>query len=182
MRTFLALLLVTGCSNAGPAPAASNTAAPATQSGAASAELKEGDAAPNVTLVLTDGSKVELKSLVGKQVLVYFYPKDDTPGCTIEAQGIRDAKADLEAAGVSAFGVSTQDATSHAAFIEKHQLNFPLVVDDKGEIARAFNVPVKGEYAARQSFLIGKDGRIKKVWRQVTPADHAANVIAAAKE
>ncbi len=112
---------------------------------------------------------------------MYFYPKDDTPGCTVEAQGLRDGWADVQAAGLHVFGVSLQDAASHQAFIEKHDLPFPLVVDTDGAVAKAFRVPVKGEYAARQSFLIGKDGRIERVWLDVDPQAHAAEVIGAAK-
>lgn len=162
------------------APAASEKGATTTNPDA-QGPLAVGDPAPAVTLTLHDGKTVELASLRGKQVLVYFYPKDDTPGCTVEAQGLRDAFTDLQAAGVQVFGVSTQDAKSHEAFIDKHDLPFPLVVDDRGEVARAFRVPVKGEYAARQSFLVGADGKVKKVWLDVKPSDHAAEVLAAAR-
>lgn len=142
--------------------------------------LVEGDAAPDVTLALHDGSSVALSELRGEQVLVYFYPKDDTPGCTLEAKGLRDHYAALGSAGVKVFGVSLQDAESHKAFIDKYGLPFPLVVDD-GTVARAFGVPVKGEYAARQSFLIGRDGKVARVWREVSPEGHAEEVLAAAK-
>jgi peroxiredoxin Q/BCP len=143
-------------------------------------ELKVGDPAPAVTLTLQDGKTVELSSLKGKQVAVYFYPKDDTPGCTVEAQGIRDQWGDFEKAGVQVFGVSMQDATSHVAFMEKHKLPFNLVVDD-GSITKSFGVPVRdGQYAARQSFLVGADGNIKQVWREVDPAKHAAELLEAA--
>lgn len=178
-------LLLVGAACGGDATT-SSTAAPAetgatTTSPDAARPLAAGDAAPAVTFTLQDGKTVELASLKGKQVLVYFYPKDDTPGCTVEAQGLRDAFTDLQAAGVQVFGVSTQDAKSHEAFIDKHDLPFPLVVDERGEVARAFRVPVKGEYAARQSFLIGADGTVKKVWLEVKPADHAGEVLAAAR-
>jgi len=143
--------------------------------------LAPGDAAPAVTFKLHDGKTVELASLKGKQVLVFFYPKDDTPGCTVEAQGLRDVHADLQAAGVQVFGASLQGAASHEAFIDKHDLPYPLVVDESGELARAFRVPVKGEYTSRQSFLIGADGKIKKVWLDVKPEGHAAEVLSAAK-
>lgn len=143
--------------------------------------LRVGDAAPNVSMKLHDGSTVALSSLKGKQVLVYFYPKDDTPGCKIEAQGIRDHWADIQAAGLAVYGVSLQDAASHQAFIEKEKLPFPLVVDTDGAVARAFRVPVKGEYAKRQTFLVGTDGKIKKVWLEVDPKGHAEEIVAAAK-
>jgi len=143
--------------------------------------IKPGDAAPDITFKLQDGKEVKLSSLAGKQVLVYFYPKDDTPGCTVEAQGLRDGWADLQAAGLEVYGVSTQDAESHKAFIEKHKLPFPLVVDTDGSVAKAFHVPMRGAFASRQSFLIGKDGKIKQVWLEVDPKEHAATILAAAK-
>jgi peroxiredoxin Q/BCP len=143
--------------------------------------LKPGDPAPDVALTLHDGKVVKLGSLAGKQVLVYFYPKDDTPGCTIEAQGLRDGWADIQAAGLEVYGVSTQDAESHKAFIDKQKLPFPLVVDIDGAVAKAFRVPMRGSFASRQSFLIGKDGKIKQVWLDVDPKEHAAAILAAAK-
>jgi peroxiredoxin Q/BCP len=187
----LALALATlataalGCNEQKSAP----SAAPASKPAAATEDphaaevkaLEPGDPAPDVTLKLQDGKEVKLTSLSGKQVLLYFYPKDDTPGCTAEAQGLRDGWADIQAAGLEVYGVSTQDADSHKAFIDKHKLPFPLVVDTDGSVAKAFHVPMKGSYAARQSFLIGKDGKIKQVWLEVDPKEHAATVIAAAR-
>ncbi|PJA94165.1 MAG: peroxiredoxin, partial [Candidatus Komeilibacteria bacterium CG_4_9_14_3_um_filter_37_5] len=101
----------------------------------------------------------------------------DTPGCTVEAKGIRDRWADLEGAGVKVFGVSLQDAESHKAFIDKYQLPFPLAMDD-GSLVKAFHVPTRFGMAARQSFLVGKDGKLEHVWHAVDPATHAADVLA----
>lgn len=143
--------------------------------------LAVGDDAPKVKLELQDGKTVDLAAMRDKFVLVYFYPKDDTPGCTVEANGVRDAWGDFQAAGIEVFGVSTQDAASHQLFIEKYKLPFPLVVDTSGDVARAFEVPMKNGMASRQSFLIGKDGKIKAVWPQVNPSEHAGEVLAAAK-
>ena len=143
--------------------------------------LEPGAKAPAISLKLHDGTTVDLQSLVGKQVLVYFYPKDETPGCTIEAEGLRDGWATLQAAGLVVYGVSTQDEASHKAFIEKHKLPFPLVVDTDGQVAKAFHVPMRNDHAARQSFLIGRDGKIKQVWLEVDPKEHAATILAAAK-
>lgn len=176
---------------AAPAAAAPGTAAPtvaptttATSPSAAEASgatLKVGDPAPAVTLTLQDGKAVDLASLKGKQYVVYFYPKDDTPGCTVEAQGIRDQWESFQKAGIQVFGVSMQDAASHTAFIEKHKLPFPLVVDADRKVTTAFGVPVRGgEFAARQTFLVGTDGNIKQIWREVTPAEHAKQVLDAA--
>jgi peroxiredoxin Q/BCP len=159
-----------------PAGAAATTAPEA-----ALPQLKEGDDAPMVTLTLQDGKTVPLSSLKGKQVVVYFYPKDDTPGCTVEAQGIRDQWEAFQKAGIQVFGVSMQDAASHTAFIEKHKLPFNLVVDADHAVTKGFGVPVNGgQYAARHTFLIGEDGKIKKVWREVNTKEHAKELLEAA--
>lgn len=183
-----AVALGAGCGQTAPGsgtsdrPATTTAAAATADPQSAKAEpLKAGDAAPDVAFKLQDGKEVKLSSLAGKQVLVYFYPKDDTPGCTVEAQGLRDGWADIQAAGLEVYGVSTQDAESHKAFIDKHSLPFPLVVDTDGAVARAFRVPMRGTFASRQSFLVGKDGKIKQVWLDVNPKEHAAAVLAAAK-
>ncbi|WP_437956556.1 peroxiredoxin [Sorangium sp. So ce119] len=179
-----ALALVAGCNEPAGAPAGGAADKPA-QAGASetaqAAPLKPGDAAPDVKLTLHDGREVALSSLQGKQVLVYFYPKDDTPGCTVQAKGLRDGWADLQAAGLEVYGVSTQDAQSHQAFIEKYELPFPLVVDADGAVSGAFHVPLRNDFATRQSFLIGKDGKIKQVWLEVDPKEHTAAILAAAK-
>ncbi|MCC6624186.1 MAG: peroxiredoxin [Deltaproteobacteria bacterium] len=190
-RSALLLLALAACKDAPPAPAgpasqaapgpAAAPAAPATPA-ADTAPLAVGDPAPEMTMTLHDGKVVTLASYAasGKRVLVYFYPKDDTPGCTVEAQGLRDRHADLEAAGLVVLGVSTQDAASHAAFIDKHDLPFPLVVDTDGAVAKAFRVPLRASgLAARQSFLVGRDGKLEQVWLEVDPATHAADVLAA---
>lgn len=170
-----------GCDK-GAAPAAPASSAMSSGTAAApEAPLKEGDMAPDVELKLQNGKTVQLSSLRGKTVAIYFYPKDETTGCTIEAQGIRDAWQDLSSANITVIGVSMQDAASHQKFIDKEKLPFDLAVDTTGAIARAFHVPTKGEYASRQTFLIGPDGKLKKVWEKVTPAGHAQEILAAAK-
>jgi peroxiredoxin Q/BCP len=143
------------------------------------APLKAGDPAPDVSFTLQDGSRVSLASLKGQPVVVYFYPKDDTRGCTIEAEGIRDDYAAFEQAKVKVFGVSTQDAESHMAFIEKFDLPFDLVVDTDGDVAEAFRVPLNRGMAARQTFLIDAAGKIKRVWLDVDPTSHAKELLAA---
>jgi peroxiredoxin Q/BCP len=181
MLFAVALLVFPACNNnnTAPAPAAASAKAPAEASETKS--LAAGDAAPDVTLKLHDGKEVRLSNLAGKQVLVYFYPKDDTPGCTVEAQGLRDGWEDIKAAGLEVYGVSMQDADSHKAFIDKYNLPFPLVVDTDGAVAKAFRVPTRMTFASRQSFLIGKDGKIKQVWLEVNPKEHAGAILAAAK-
>jgi peroxiredoxin Q/BCP len=148
---------------------------------ASTSELKVGDDAPPVTFTLQDGKTTSLQGLKGQQVAVYFYPKDDTPGCTVEAQGIRDQWQAFEKAGIQVFGVSMQDAASHTAFIDKHKLPFDLVVDPDQSVTKAFGVPVSGgQYAARHTFLIGADGKIKRIWREVNPKQHAQELLDAA--
>jgi thioredoxin-dependent peroxiredoxin len=144
-------------------------------------QLKAGEDAPKVKFKLQNGKEVDLASLKGKQVLVYFYPKDETPGCTMEAQKIRDSWKEFQKAGIQVFGVSKQDEASHKKFIEKEKLPYDLVVDSSGEVGKAFHVPAGGEFFARQSFLIGKDGKLKKAWYHVNPSTHADEVLAAAK-
>ncbi len=172
---------ITPTAVAAPAPAAAAPAAAPTEEAAPAKTLAVGDDAPAVTLTLQDGKTVPLSSLKGKQVAVYFYPKDDTAGCTAEAQGIRDEWQSFEKAGLQVFGVSLQDAASHTAFIEKNKLPFNLVVDNDQAVTKAFGVPIKtGGYAARHTFLIGADGKIKQVWRDVNPKAHAKELLEAA--
>lgn len=159
----------------------SSSSSSAASTSKAAGEIKEGDIAPDIELSLQNGNKVKLASLKGKSVAIYFYPKDDTPGCTVEAQGIRDTWTDLSAANIAVYGVSTQDAESHKQFIDKQNLPFDLVVDADESVAKAFGVPVRLGFAKRQTFLIGPDGKIKKIWRDVTPAGHAAEILAASK-
>jgi peroxiredoxin Q/BCP len=136
-----------------------------------------GSPAPEFTALSHDGQKVDLAKLKGKNVVLYFYPKDDTPGCTKEACDFRDSWAKLQKAGVVVFGVSTQDNGSHKAFAEKYKLPFALIPDDKGELAAKYKVPVVDGKARRITYLIGKDGKIKHVWPKVTPVGHASEIL-----
>lgn len=125
-------------------------------------KLKVGDAAPLVTGLNQDGQEWKLAAAAGKKVvLIYFYPKDETPGCTKEACGLRDNLADLQKSDVEVIGVSFDSAESHKEFIAKHSLNFPLLADTDGKIADAYGVRMPDKARARRvSFLIGKDGKI----------------------
>jgi peroxiredoxin Q/BCP len=145
------------------------------------AELAEGDVAPDIALPLQNGKTVKLSDFKGKPVAIYFYPADATPGCTVEAQGIRDTWADLSKEGVVVIGVSAQDADSHKAFIEKEKLPYDLAIDANGTIAKAFGVPSTMGYHSRQTVLVGKDGKVKKIWRKVSPQGHAQEILSAAK-
>jgi peroxiredoxin Q/BCP len=124
-----------------------------------------GSAAPLVSGQTQDGKTWKLADAVGKKnVLLYFYPKDDTPGCTKEACGLRDRMGDLQKANVEVVGVSFDSAESHQKFIAKHNLNFTLLADTDGKIADAYGVRIAGKNVARRvSFLIGKDGKIVHV-------------------
>ena len=126
---------------------------------------KVGDKAPVVSGKDQDGKNWNLADEVGKKVvLLYFYPKDDTPGCTKEACGLRDRMSDLKKDGVEVIGVSFDSGESHKAFIAKHNLNFPLLADTDGKIADAYGARIPNNNRARRvSFLIGLDGKIVHV-------------------
>lgn len=128
-------------------------------------KLKPGDPAPKFEAKDQDGKTWKLADLVGKKnVLVYFYPKDDTPGCTKEACGFRDRVGDLQKENVQVLGVSFDSGESHQKFISKFSLNFPLLVDSDGKIADLYGVRMPGKNMARRvSFLVGKDGKIVHV-------------------
>jgi peroxiredoxin Q/BCP len=148
-------------------------------SAAAPGPLGSGAPAPDVAFAVHTGEQLRLSSLRGKPVVVYFYPKDDTPGCTIEAQEIRDLYGQLQSTGAVVIGVSTDGRDSHQAFAEKHALPFLLASDESGALANAFGVPLKNGRATRVSFVIGADGRVKRAFPQVTPKGHAAELLSA---
>jgi len=155
-----------------------------------SAELKVGDKAPAFTATAVggaygEGQEVALKALRGKNVVLYFYPKDDTPGCTKQACGLRDAWKDF-AGKAEVFGVSIDSVRSHEKFIAKYELPFPLLSDEDHKIVEAYGVWVeKSMYGKkymgteRSTFVIDGDGKIKAIFRKVKPDDHAAEVLAA---
>jgi peroxiredoxin Q/BCP len=141
--------------------------------------LPVGSAAPDITGKTADGGSTRLSDLRGHPAVVYFYPKDGTPGCTREACAFRDAWATYEAKHVAIFGVSRDSEERHAAFREEHRLPFPLVSDVDGDVARAFGVSSTLGMASRVTFLIGPDGRVLRVWPDVDPGVHADQVLAA---
>jgi peroxiredoxin Q/BCP len=145
--------------------------------------LPIGAPAPDVQGLDTQDKPVTLSSLRGQKLaLVYFYPKDETPGCTKEACALRDAFDEYEKTGVVIFGVSRDSNESHKKFRKTHELPFPLVADESGALQTAYGVPSKlPGMAARVSFLIGRDGRVARVWPDVDPALHAQEVLAAAR-
>jgi peroxiredoxin Q/BCP len=137
---------------------------------------KPGDKAPLVQGTDQNGHEWKLAEVIGKKVvLLYFYPKDDTPGCTKEACGFRDSLADLKKQNVEVIGVSFDPSDSHQKFITKYNLNFPLIADTDGKIADAYGVRMPGRNMARRvSFLIGRDGKIAHVTDSPNADTHLA--------
>jgi peroxiredoxin Q/BCP len=147
--------------------------------------IEEGKPAPDFELKSDSGESVKLSDLRGKQVVLYFYPKDDTPGCTAQACGIRDAYAEFEQAGAVVLGVSPDDERSHVKFKEKFDLPFTLLADDEHKVAEEYGVWGEKSYMGRtymgvdrSTFVIGEDGNVKKVMHKVKPDTHADDVIA----
>ena len=133
-----------------------------------------------------NGVRISLAYLKGRHVILYFYPRDDTPGCTKEACAFRDEFASLKEKGAVVLGVSTDSAKSHAKFVEKYKLPFLLLADDEKKIVEAYGVWGQKSFMGRNylgthrvTFLIGPDGRIKKVWPKVKPEEHVREVLAA---
>jgi peroxiredoxin Q/BCP len=147
--------------------------------------LSIGDPAPDFTLPDQAGQPVALADLRGQRVVLYFYPKDDTPGCTIEACEFRDAESALQQAGALVWGVSPDDQSSKAAFRDKFSLNFPILSDLDHHVAEAYGVWGEKQMMGksfmsthRVTFLVNPEGRIARVWESVTPTGHAAEVLA----
>jgi peroxiredoxin Q/BCP len=146
--------------------------------------IPAGEKAPEFALKNQNGQIVRLSEQRGKFVLIYFYPKDDTPGCTKEACNFRDEYSEIKKLNAVVFGISKQDEKSHQKFIAKHKLPFDLLVDSDGEVAKAYGVgtmPVIG-FHKRQSVLIGPDGKVLHFYGDVDPAKHVSEVIADIKK
>jgi thioredoxin-dependent peroxiredoxin len=148
--------------------------------------VRKGDPAPEFTLESDTGEQVSLADLRGKPVVLYFYPKDDTPGCTTQACGIRDQYAEFEEAGAVVLGVSPDGAASHVKFRKKYELPFSLLADPDHEVAERYGVWGEKKYMGRtylgvnrSTFVIGPDGTVTKVMHDVKPATHADDVLAA---
>lgn len=141
--------------------------------------LEPGSVAPDFEAQDQEGEPWSLADLRGKPVVLYFYPMDDTPGCTAEACGFRDEAAARERAGAVVLGVSTQDAASHRRFAAKHRLDFPLLVDRGKRICKAYGALGLTGLAKRVTYLIGPDGRVARVWGTVDARHHSQEVLAA---
>ena len=152
------------------------------------ARPKPGDPAPDFDALTTDGKRVSLKDYRGRQLVMYFYPMDDTPGCTKQACSLRDHNAEIAAKGASVLGVSTQGEQSHQAFTKKYKLNFPLLADTDGKVGRAYGTLGGGGLisklksaagmADRVTFVIDEKGNIAHVIDKPNVASHAEEVLA----
>lgn len=150
--------------------------------------LRAGDPAPDFSGLTTDGTPVALKDFRGRKLVLYFYPRDDTPGCTKQACSLRDHQAEILARGAAVLGVSTQDPASHRRFTDKFRLNFPLLADTDGVVGRAYGtlggpglvarLKSAAGMAARVTFIIDEAGRIAHVIDRPDVAHHAEEVLA----
>jgi peroxiredoxin Q/BCP len=147
--------------------------------------IREGDVAPDFELESDDGGRVRLSELRGRRVILYFYPKDDTSGCTKEACGFRDTLGRLDERGATVLGVSPDNLASHAKFRAKHDLNFPLLSDPDHAVASAYGAWGKKKMYGREfegilrsTFVIDPEGRVEKTYAKVKPAEHAEQVLA----
>ncbi|MBM4406344.1 MAG: thioredoxin-dependent thiol peroxidase [Chloroflexi bacterium] len=150
--------------------------------------LKEGDKAPDFSLPASSGGTISLKGLAGKKVVLYFYPKDNTSGCTTEACSFRDADAKLKKAGAVVLGVSADSIASHQKFAGKYSLPFALLSDEGSKVATVYEAwGEKSLYGRkymgmfRKTFLIDEKGKLTKIWPKVKPEGHAEEVLAAIK-
>jgi peroxiredoxin Q/BCP len=171
MRSVLIVPLLVACGGS-PAPVTTTS----------TSEIEVGKPAPAFSVVASDGTKIDSAALAGKPIVLYFYPKDETPGCTTEACAFRDAWDTLQKSGVVLVGISADTDDSHRAFAEHHKLPFHLVSDPKLELAKRFGVSSKyveklgATIEMRETIVIGKDGKVLKIHRSVDPTKHAAEV------
>ncbi len=148
-----------------------------------------GDPAPDFSLEADDGSTIGLAELAGQRVVLYFYPKDDTPGCTTEAREFRDLRPQFDVAGARVLGVSPDEISSHERFRARYDLNFTLLSDPEKSLAKAYGVWVKKQNYGREymgiersTFLVDPAGVLRKEWRKAKVDGHVAEVLAAAAE
>jgi peroxiredoxin Q/BCP len=139
---------------------------------------ERGQRLPDVEFVTEDGEKLAAGDLTGQKTVLYFYPKDDTPGCTKEACAFRDRMDDYRGAGIQVYGVSLDSPESHRRFREKNNLNFPLLTDEEGRAAEALGVLRENRKVAnRVTFLLDPDGKIARIYPEVSPETHADEIL-----
>jgi len=182
------LALATACATPASTPtapptsgtSAASTAAPTASSPSIAADFAPdelvGKPAPDFTAVAQDGTAIHVAALKGKRVVLYFYPKDETPGCTKEACSFRDAWQDLSGTGAVLVGISADTSGSHKDFAAHYKLPFLLVSDPDGQIGGTYGVPFSGHHQ-RQTFIIGADGKVLKVYRKVDVTVHAKQIL-----
>ena len=151
--------------------------------------LTQGQPAPDFTAATDEGETVTLKDFAGKHVVLYFYPKDDTPGCTTEACSFRDTISQVEAEGAVVLGISLDSVQSHQNFRDKFKLPFTLLSDPEHQVADAYGVYGRKTFMGREymgvdraTFIIGPDGTLEKVWPKVKPEGHAEEVLTSLRE
>ena len=151
--------------------------------------LNEGDPVPDVELVNLEGKTVRTTDFRGQKIVFYFYPKDDTSGCTAEAQAFTALAEEFEKSGTWVLGISKDDSKKHAKFIEKYDLKVSLATDPDGSVCEAFGTWIEKSMYGRKymgidraTFLVDRDGRIHRIWRKVKVPGHAEEVLAAARE
>ncbi len=172
------LLFVSACSTGG----AKNEGEAKSAGASAAEQVAEGKPAPDFALPGDDGRMVKLSDYKGKQpVVLYFYPKDESPGCTKEACTFRDNLADFKKAGIEVLGVSVDSVEAHQKFKQKENLNFPLLSDEKKDVTKQYGVLGASGVANRVTFVIDKTGTVRKIYHDVAPAEHSAEALAFAK-
>ena len=139
---------------------------------------EHGQQLPDVYFMTEEEERISSGDLAGQKTILYFYPKDDTPGCTKEACAFRDRMGDYEQAGIKVYGVSLDSPESHREFRQKHGLNFPLLTDEDGQAAEALGVLGDRGYANRVTFLLDAEGNISEVYPEVSPETHADEILA----
>jgi thioredoxin-dependent peroxiredoxin len=138
---------------------------------------QQGESLPDLELTTESGEHIGTGELTGQRTVLYFYPKDDTPGCTKEACAFRDRMNDYAKAGIRVYGVSLDSPESHHTFREKYGLNFPLLTDEEGRASEALGVLGERGKARRVTFLLDPEGRISKVYPEVSPQTHAEEIL-----
>jgi peroxiredoxin Q/BCP len=138
---------------------------------------QQGESLPDLELTTERGEHIGTGELTGQRTVLYFYPKDDTPGCTKEACAFRDRMNDYAKAGIQVYGVSLDSPESHHTFREKYGLNFPLLTDEEGRASEALGVLGERGKARRVTFLLDPEGRISKVYPEVSPQTHAEEIL-----